>query len=110
MTDWVARAQMVMPAGGLGNYDHSVFVKEGRGSRIWDQDGREHVDYLVGSGPMLLGHGHPEVLEAVLEQLPKGMTFFANNTAAVELAEDICNALPCAEQVRFLTSGGEADM
>jgi glutamate-1-semialdehyde 2,1-aminomutase len=59
---------------------------------------------------MLLGHGHPEVMEAVLEQLPKGMTFFANNARGIELAEADRRAVPCAEQVRFVTSGGEADM
>ena len=59
---------------------------------------------------MLLGHGHAEVLEAVLEQLPKGMTFFVNNAAGIELAEEICKAVPCADQLRFLSSGGEADM
>ena len=59
---------------------------------------------------MILGHGHPEVLEAVFEQLPHGMTFFANNSRAVELAEEICRAVACAEQVRFVSSGGEADM
>lgn len=59
---------------------------------------------------MLLGHGHPEVVEAVLEQLPKGMTFFANNSKGNELAEAIVDAVPCCEQVRFVASGGEADM
>ena len=59
---------------------------------------------------MLLGHGHPEVMEAVLEQLPKGMTFFANNAKGIELAEAIVDAVPCCEQVRFVASGGEADM
>ncbi|MBI1386777.1 MAG: aminotransferase class III-fold pyridoxal phosphate-dependent enzyme [Rhizobiales bacterium] len=105
-----ARAREVMPAGGFGNFDHSVFIRSGRGSRVWDEDGREYVDFLIGSGPMLLGHGHPEVLEAVAEQLPKGMTFFANNAAGLELAEEICRAVPCAEQVRFLATGSEADM
>ncbi|MCU9848537.1 aminotransferase class III-fold pyridoxal phosphate-dependent enzyme [Defluviimonas sp. WL0024] len=104
------RARAVLPAGGFGNFDPSVFIREGKGSRVWDEDGREYVDYLIGSGPMLLGHGHPEVLEVVTEQLPKGMTFFANNAPGVELAEEICRAVPCAEQVRFLSSGGEADM
>jgi glutamate-1-semialdehyde 2,1-aminomutase len=66
--------------------------------------------YLIGSGPMLVGHSHPEVLEAVLEQLPKGQTFFANNAKGVELAEVICRAVPCAERVRFVSTGGEADM
>jgi glutamate-1-semialdehyde 2,1-aminomutase len=59
---------------------------------------------------MLLGHGHPEVMEAVLEQLPKGQTFFANNTLGIELAEVICDAVPCAEQLRYVSTGGEADM
>ncbi len=110
MQDWGDRAGAVLPAGGFGNFDPSVFIREGRGARVWDEDGNEYVDYLIGSGPMLLGHGHPEVLEVVAEQLPKGMTFFANSTAGVELAEEICRAVPCAEQVRFLSSGGEADM
>jgi glutamate-1-semialdehyde 2,1-aminomutase len=110
METWAARARAVLPAGGFGNFDPSVFIREGKGSRVWDENGREYVDYLIGSGPMLLGHGHPEVLEAVAEQLPKGMTFFANNAAGVELAEEICSAIACAEQVRFLASGGEADM
>jgi len=59
---------------------------------------------------MLLGHGHPEVIEAIQEQLGKGMTFFTNNSASIELAEEICSAVACAEQVRYVTSGGEADM
>ena len=108
--EWAARAKAVLPAGGFGNFDPSMFIKEGRGSRVWDEDGNEYVDYLIGSGPMLLGHGHPEVLEAVLEQLPKGQTFFANNALGVELAEDIVNAMPCGEQLRYVSSGGEADM
>jgi len=107
---WSTRAAQVLPAAGLGNFDHGIFIKEGKGSRVWDEDGTEYVDYLIGSGPMLLGHGHPEVIDAVQSQLAKGMTFFANNSASVELAEEICNAVACAEQVRFVTSGGEADM
>jgi glutamate-1-semialdehyde 2,1-aminomutase len=108
--EWAERAKAVLPAGGFGNFDPSVFIKSGQGSRVWDEDGKEYVDLLIGSGPMLLGHGHPEVLEAVAEQLPKGMTFFANNADGVELAEEICRAVPCAEQIRYVSSGGEADM
>ncbi|HSF94743.1 MAG TPA: aminotransferase class III-fold pyridoxal phosphate-dependent enzyme [Thermohalobaculum sp.] len=110
MASWSERASAVLPAGGFGNFDPSMFIRSGKGARVWDEDGREYVDYVIGSGPMLLGHGHPEVLEAVAEQLPKGMTFFANNTTGVELAEEICRAMACADQVRFLSSGGEADM
>ncbi|MCV2887875.1 aspartate aminotransferase family protein [Ruegeria aquimaris] len=109
-SDWAARARAVLPGGGFGNFDPSLFIREGQGSRVWDEDGKEYVDLLIGSGPMLLGHGHPEVLEAVAEQLPRGMTFFANNTAGVELAEEICRAVPCADQIRYVSSGGEADM
>ena len=108
--EWITRAQQVLPAGGFGNFDPGIIIARGEGSRVWDEDGKEYVDYLIGSGPMLLGHGHPEVMEAVLEQLPLGMTFFANNTKGVELAEAIVEAVPCCEQVRFVASGGEADM
>ncbi len=109
-SEWIARAKEVLPAGGFGNFDPGIIIAHGKGSHVWDQDGNEYIDYLIGSGPMLLGHGHPEVMETVLEQLPKGMTFFANNILGIELAEEISKAVPCAEQVRFVTSGGEADM
>ena len=109
-SDWIARAGAVLPAGGFGNFDPGIMIARGTGSHVWDEDGNEYIDYLIGSGPMLLGHGHPEVMEAVLEQLPKGMTFFANNSKGVELAEAIVDAVPCCEQVRFVASGGEADM
>jgi glutamate-1-semialdehyde 2,1-aminomutase len=109
-SEWIARAQAVLPAGGFGNFDPGIIIARGEGSRVWDEDGNEYIDYLIGSGPMLLGHGHPEVMEAVLEQFPIGMTFFANNSKGIELAEAIVEAVPCCEQVRFVASGGEADM
>ncbi|WP_170333113.1 aspartate aminotransferase family protein [Ruegeria arenilitoris] len=109
-SEWITRANEVLPAGGFGNFDPGIIIARGDGSRVWDEDGNEYIDYLIGSGPMLLGHGHPAVMEAVLEQLPKGMTFFANNSKGIELAEAIVEAVPCCEQVRFVASGGEADM
>ena len=108
--EWIAKAKDVLPAGGFGNFDHSIIIARGDGSHVWDEDGNEYIDYMIGSGPMLVGHSHPEVLEAVLQQLPKGMTFFANNARGIELADAICDAVPCCAQVRFVTSGGEADM
>ena len=108
--EWHERASQVLPAAGFGNFDAEMIIREGHGSRVTDMDGREYVDLLIGSGPMLLGHGHPEVMEAVLEQLPKGMTFFANNSEGIALAEDVRDSIACGEQVRFVTSGGEADM
>ncbi|MCH9846706.1 MAG: aminotransferase class III-fold pyridoxal phosphate-dependent enzyme [Betaproteobacteria bacterium] len=108
--EWIDRARDVLPAAGFGNFDAGIVIARGEGSHVWDENGNEYIDYLIGSGPMLLGHGDEEVMEAVLEQLPKGMTFFANNARGIELAEAIVDAVPCCEQVRFVTSGGEADM
>jgi len=104
---WVKRAEQVLPAAGFGNFDHGIIIREGRGSHVWDENGAEYIDYLIGSGPMLVGHGHPEVLDVVQRQLGKGITFFANNAAGIELAEAICDAMACAEQVRFVSSGGD---
>lgn len=106
----IDRARNVMPAGGFGNFDAEIFIQRGSGAHVWDADGKEYIDYLIGSGPMVLGHGHPEVLDAVRAQLDQGMTFFANNEHGIELAEEICRAVPCADQVRFVSTGGEADM
>ncbi len=108
--DLTARAAKVLPAGGFGNFDPSIVISEGRGGRVWDENGREYIDYLIGSGPMLIGHGHPEIIEVVEAQIRRGMTFFANNAEGIRLAEEICEALPCAEQLRYVCTGSEADM
>ena len=90
--EWVERARRVLPAGGFGNYDPGIVIRSGRGARVWDEDGNEYVDFLIGSGPMMVGHCHPEVVEAVTDQLSRGTTFFANNAAGIELAEVIADA------------------
>ncbi len=107
---WIERARQVLPAGGFGNFDASVVISHGEGVNVWDEDGNKYIDYLIGSGPMILGHGHPEVTEAIVRQLSKGVTFFANNAKGIELAEEIVAAVPCAEQLRYVSTGGEADM
>ncbi|MEQ9200785.1 MAG: aminotransferase class III-fold pyridoxal phosphate-dependent enzyme, partial [Rhodospirillales bacterium] len=110
MQEWAERAGKVLPAGGFGNFDPGIVIREGHGAHVWDEDGKEYIDYLIGSGPMIVGHSHPEVVEAVIEQVAKGFTFFANNASGIELAEEITDAVACAEQVRFVSTGSEADM
>ena len=106
----VAKAKRVLPGGTFGNFAAEVVIREGKGGRVWDENGKEYIDYLLGSGPMLVGHAHPEVTEAAQAQIAKGTTFFANNRLGIELAEAIIEAVPCAEQVRFVSSGTEADL
>ena len=102
------RARNVLPAGGFGNVTFDLVIREGRGGRVWDESGNEYIDFLLGSGPMLIGHSHPEVVKAVTRQVTKGSTFFTNNESGIRLAEEIVQAVACAEKVRFLSSGSEA--
>ncbi len=105
----VETARRVLPGGNFGNMASDIIIREGRGGRVWDVSGNEYVDFLLGSGPMLLGHVHPEVNAAVSRQLERGSTFFVNNEHGIALAAEIVEAVPCAEQVRFASSGTEAD-
>ncbi|MDA0998017.1 MAG: aminotransferase class III-fold pyridoxal phosphate-dependent enzyme [Proteobacteria bacterium] len=102
-------AAKVLPAGGFGNVSHNVIVAKGLGGRVWDTAGREYVDFLLGSGPMLIGHAHPEVVEVVREQAGLGTTFFVNNEFGIRLAAEIVDAVACAQKVRFVSTGSEAD-
>jgi glutamate-1-semialdehyde 2,1-aminomutase len=103
------KARAVLPGGTFGNTAADIIVVEGKGSRVWDENGKEYIDYLIGSGPMIVGHGHPEVSAAVRDQLERGTTFFANNPQGIELAAVIVDAVPCADKVRFASTGSEAD-
>jgi glutamate-1-semialdehyde 2,1-aminomutase len=100
------------PGGVLGGYyapdDLQFVVKEARGAHLYDFSGREYIDYVLGSGPMVLGHAHPAVVAAVEAQLRKGTTYFQLSEPAVALADEICRAVPCAEQLRYTSSGSEA--
>jgi glutamate-1-semialdehyde 2,1-aminomutase len=104
------RARKVLPAGTFGNTALDIVIARGKGGHVWDVSGNEYIDFLLGSGPMLVGHCHPKVEAAVLEQVPLGTTFFVNNPHGIQLAEEIVAAVPCAEQVRFVSSGSEADL
>jgi glutamate-1-semialdehyde 2,1-aminomutase len=100
------------PGGVLGGYyapdDLQFVVREARGAHLYDFSGREYIDYVLGSGPMVLGHAHPAVVAAVEAQLRKGTTYFQLSEPAVALADEICRAVPCAEQLRYTSSGSEA--
>jgi glutamate-1-semialdehyde 2,1-aminomutase len=110
MNELADLAARVLPGGSFGNSANTMVIAAGKGGHVWDSEGREYIDFLIGSGPMFLGHCHPEVEEAVLRQIPRGTTFFLNNEPGIRLAEAIVRAVPCAEQVRFTSSGTEADM
>ena len=112
---WFDRAKAVL-AGGVsssaratttGPLDHPLYITHGRGSRIWDADGNQYVDYLLSYGSSILGHTDPELTDAVGRQLDLGTMFGTCNTVEVQLAELICRMVPCAELVRFGNSGSE---
>ena len=110
ISDLVDQAKKVLPGGSFGNMPAEVIIRDGKGGRVWDESGKEYVDFLLGSGPMFIGHAHPAVTEAVQAQVPLGTTFFGNNRHGIALAEAVVEAVPCAEQVRFVCTGTEADL
>lgn len=103
-------ARRVLPGGTFGNVASEIVIARGQAGHVWDVSGNEYIDFLLGSGPMLVGHAHPEVNAAVQEQILLGSTFFTNNPHGVQLAAEIVDALPCAEKVRFVSTGSEADL
>ncbi|MCF6359803.1 MAG: glutamate-1-semialdehyde 2,1-aminomutase [Cyclobacteriaceae bacterium] len=85
-----------------------IFIDHGQGAYVTDVDGNTYVDLVQSYGPMILGHGHPKVLEAVSQAITKGFSFGASTEAEVELAEIICDAFPGMDMVRLVNSGTEA--
>jgi glutamate-1-semialdehyde 2,1-aminomutase len=113
----MTRARRVMPGGvnspvrAFGSVGGvAPFIERGKGSRIWDVDGNEYLDYVGSWGPLILGHAHPAVLRAVREAMARGTSFGAPTELEVELAETICRALPGMDRVRMVSSGTEATM
>jgi glutamate-1-semialdehyde 2,1-aminomutase len=111
------RAQRVIP-GGVNSPVRAFravggtprFIARAEGAFMWDAEGRRYVDYIGSWGPMILGHGHPAVLEAVLRAARDGFSFGAPTEREVELAEEIIRHVPSVEQVRLVSSGTEAAM
>ena len=86
------------------------FIVRAAGSRIWDEEGREYIDYIGSWGPMILGHAHPAVLESVASAAKDGLSFGAATRREAEMAELICSIVPGMEMVRMVNSGTEAVM
>ena len=86
------------------------FIARGKGSRVWDVDGNEYIDYLGSWGPLVLGHAHPTIIEALKKTAEGGTSFGAPVEQEVELAKMICEGLPSVESVRLVSSGTEACM
>ncbi|MDN5697744.1 MAG: glutamate-1-semialdehyde 2,1-aminomutase [Rubrobacter sp.] len=119
--DWSARlaerAQSYIP-GGVNSPVRAyrsvggspIFAARGEGSTIYDVDGNAYTDYVMSYGPLILGHAYPRVVEALERTTRSGTTFGAPTEIEVEVAEEICAALPSVEQVRLTNSGTEATM
>ena len=87
-----------------------VFIQRGEGSRLFDADGNAYIDYVGSWGPMILGHTHPDVIEAIRGVLGRGTSFGAPTDLEIELAEAVIEAVPSVEMVRMVNSGTEATM
>ena len=111
------RAQQVIP-GGVNSPVRAfrsvggdpLFLRRGEGAWVWDSEDRKYIDYIGSWGPLIVGHAHPEVVEAVTRAARLGLGFGAPTEVEVEMAECLCESLPSLEQVRLVSSGTEATM
>ncbi|MCH7786090.1 MAG: glutamate-1-semialdehyde 2,1-aminomutase, partial [Chloroflexi bacterium] len=87
-----------------------LFIARGAGSKIWDSDGNEYIDYVCSWGPMILGHAHPEVIAAIKVAVENGTSFGAPTEVENELAQMVVDTFPSIDMVRFVSSGTEATM
>ena len=107
------RFQQHFPSGGAGHDGYvadpfPITIERGQGPRKWDVDGNEYIDYGLGSASLLLGHSHPEVVEALVRAAPNGSHYGSPVETVLEWGERVCNLMPCADKVRFVGSGAEA--
>ena len=112
-----SRARQIIPGGvnspvrafkGVGGTP--VFIKNAQGAYIFDTDGKQYIDYVGSWGPMILGHNHPAILNAVLKTAENGLSFGAPTPLEIDLAELVCELIPSIEMVRMVSSGTEATM
>lgn len=111
--EFLERAKKTL-AGGVSSNVRSgdkpvpLFFERGAGSHLWDVDGNEYIDYVLGRGPLILGHTQPDVIDATCAQLQKGQIYAAQHELEFVLSELVSQTVPCAERVRFGISGSEA--
>lgn len=84
-----------------------IYLQRGKGSHVWDVDGNEYIDYVLALGPVILGYNYASVNRAVIEQLKEGVIFSLMHPSEIELAEKLCQVIPCAESARFFKTGSE---
>ena len=89
---------------------HPIFINRAQGPYVWDEDGNRYVDYVLSYGPLIAGHAHPVVVEAIQQQATRGTSYGAPTVLETELAELVIEMVPGIEMVRFVSSGTEATM
>ena len=106
------KADRYLVGGCLGSFrmpdEVATVIARGEGSKVFDVEGREYIDYILGSGPMILGHAHPAVVDAVQQQAALGSTYYLPSAPTIKLAERVVEGAPCGERIRFVSSGTEA--
>ena len=114
---WFERSQRSLvegvnsPSRGAAVYSPGpIFLERGQGTRVWDADGNEYIDFMMSFGALIQGHAHPKLVEVVSQAMAQGSHFAAATSAEVEAAERFCRMVPSAEVVRFTNTGSEATM
>ncbi len=87
-----------------------LFIEKGKGSRVWDADGNEFIDYVLSWGPLILGHAHDQIINAIKQVSNYGTSFGAPTELEIQMAKAVVDAVPSVEMVRFVNSGTEATM
>ena len=109
---WRKRAKAALVGGGQphkqSNPPQPIMIAGGKGSHFWDADGNDYIDYLMGYGPMILGHAYPTVIEAVAKALERGNVYNVGHTLEIELAEKLIQIIPSADRVAYFVGGSDA--
>ncbi|MEC3909445.1 aspartate aminotransferase family protein [Sphingobium sp. CR2-8] len=110
--DQIALSKTIIPGGSTNSLlppnGLEFLVDRGEGAYLYDVDGRRFLDFMIGAGPLLLGHAHPRMVETIATQAQRGTHYFNLTAAAVQLAERVCRIVPSAQMVRYTSSGSEA--